>query len=153
DPGEVRAVLAGYGMAMPEEAVAASAEEAAAAAERLGFPVVIKLVSSTISHKSDVGGVILDVRDATGVRRAFEAISGELKKRGHGGQMEGVRVQSMVREGVETIVGMTRDPSFGPLLMFGLGGTQAELLRDVIFRVHPLTDRDASEMVRGIRGA
>src|SRR2546423_3660673 len=74
DPGEVRAVLAGYGMAMPEEAVAASAEEAAAAAERLGFPVVIKLVSSTISHKSDAGAVILDARHATGVRRAFAAI-------------------------------------------------------------------------------
>src|SRR5262249_17218355 len=82
-----------------------------------------------------------------------EAIASRLRERGRLEQMTGVAIQPMIREGVEAIVGMTRDPMFGPLLMFGLGGVQVELLNDVVFRVHPLSDRDASEMGRGIKGA
>jgi acyl-CoA synthetase (NDP forming) len=152
-PAEVRALLAAYGIAMPESVMATSADETAEAAWRIGFPVAIKLVSHTITHKSDVGGVVLDVRDGEGARLAWALIAERLRTAGREGEMQGVLVQPMAEGGVETIVGMTRDPSFGPLLMFGLGGIQAELLKDVIFRLPPLTDRDAAEMVAGIRGA
>jgi len=153
DPLEARALLAAYRIATPEVVLATSAGAAAAAAERLGYPVAIKLVSPTITHKSDVGGVVLDVRDGTAARGAFDRIAGRLDALGKRPEMAGVTVQPMAGEGVEAILGMTRDPSFGPLIMFGLGGVQAELVHDVVFRVNPLTDRDAVEMVRGIRGA
>ena len=153
DPDSVRTLLAACRIATPEQASAATAGEAAAAAERIGFPVALKLASPTITHKSDVGGVVLDVRDVAEARAAFEAIAGRLRAAGRLADMAGVTIQPMIREGLECIVGMTRDPSFGPLLMFGLGGVQVELLKDVMFRVHPLTDRDATEMVSGIKGA
>jgi acetyltransferase len=153
EPAAVRALLAAYGIAMPESVTARSADQTAEAAQRIGFPVAIKLVSDTITHKSDVGGVVLDVSDTEGARRAWETITERLRAAGREREMQGVLVQSMARDGAETIVGMTLDPSFGPLLMFGLGGIQAELLKDVIFRLPPLTDRDAAEMVGGIRGA
>src|SRR5262249_55904914 len=117
------------------------------------FPVAIKLVSPTITHKSDVGGVVLSVRDAAEARQAFDGIASRLAAAGRRAEMSGGTVQPMIADGIECIVGMTRDPSFGPLLMFGLGGVQVELLKDVVFRVHPLTDRDAREMVAGIKGA
>ena len=152
-PDEVQWLLAAWKIATPTVAFARSADEAATAAERLGFPVAVKLASETITHKSDVGGVRLDLRSAKEVRDAFAKIEAKLDAIGKRGEMAGVTVQPMVREGVETIVGMTRDPSFGPLLLFGLGGVTVELLKDVISRVHPLTDKDATQMVHGIRGA
>jgi acetyl coenzyme A synthetase (ADP forming)-like protein len=150
-PEEVRELLAAYHIAMPGYARAASAEEAARAASRVGFPVVVKLLSDTITHKSDVGGVVLDVRNEIEARQAFLDIEARLRAAGRRGEMAGVAVQSMVREGAEAIVGMTLDPSFGPLLMFGLGGIYVELLRDVVFRINPLTPRDAREMIRSVR--
>jgi acyl-CoA synthetase (NDP forming) len=114
--------------------------------------VAIKLVSATIAHKSDVGGVVLDVRTESEVREAFRGIGARLEARGIKDQMEGVLVQPMIREGVEAIVGVTHDASFGPLVMFGIGGVHVELLRDVAFRVHPLTDHDARDLVRSVRG-
>jgi len=151
-PDEVNALLAAWRIPTPPVSFARTADEAAAAAETLGFPVAVKLASDTITHKSDVGGVRLDVRDAREVREAFAAIEAKLAERGQRGEMSGVTVQPMIREGIETIVGMTRDPSFGPLMLFGLGGVQVELLKDVYFRVHPLADIDAHQMVHGIRG-
>ncbi len=152
-PDEVTALLAAYRIATPPVEFAKTADEAAAAATKLGFPVAVKLASDTITHKSDVGGVRLDLRNAGEVREAFGAIEKKLGEIGKRAEMAGVTIQPMIREGLETIVGMTRDPSFGPLMLFGLGGVQVELLKDVYFRVHPLTDRDAAQMVRGIRGA
>jgi acyl-CoA synthetase (NDP forming) len=152
-PDEVAWLLAAWKISTPTVAFARSAEEAASSAEKLGFPVAVKLASETITHKSDVGGVRLDLRSAREVSEAFAKIEKKLVALGKRDEMAGVTVQPMVREGLETIVGMTRDPSFGPLLLFGLGGVQVELLKDVVFRVHPLTDRDASQMVHGIRGA
>ena len=152
-PDEVAWLLAAWKIATPAVAFARTAEEATVAAERLGFPVAVKLASETITHKSDVGGVRLDLRSAKEVGEAFAKIEKKIASLGRRDEMTGVTVQPMVREGLETIVGMTRDPSFGPMLLFGLGGVQVELLKDVVFRVHPLTDRDAYEMVRGIRGA
>jgi acetyl coenzyme A synthetase (ADP forming)-like protein len=152
-PDEVTDLLDAYGIARPAVASAATADEAAAAATKLGYPVAVKLASPTIIHKSDVGGVVLDVRDESDLRKACTTIAAHLDALGRRGEMTGVTVHPMVREGIETIVGMTRDPSFGPLLMFGMGGVQVELVQDVVFRVHPLTDRDAREMVRGVKGA
>ncbi len=152
-PDEVTALLGAWKIATPPVELARTAEEAVAAARRVGFPVAVKLASDTITHKSDVGGVRLDLRSMVEVGQAFEAIAEKLAAIGRRGEMDGVTVQPMIREGLETIVGMTRDPSFGPLMAFGLGGVSVELLKDVYFRVHPLTDLDARQMVRGIRGA
>jgi acyl-CoA synthetase (NDP forming) len=153
ETGEVTRLLAAYGVRMPGAARATSADEAARAARSLGFPVALKLVSERITHKSDVGGVVLGLRDEAAVRDAFATIERNLEQRGQRAEMEGVLVQPMVEGGIEVIVGVTRDPAFGPLVMFGLGGVQVELLKDVVFRVTPLTDLDAHQMVRGVRGA
>jgi len=151
-PDEVREVLEAYGFTMPAGVVVHDADAAVAAAAGMGYPVAIKLVSETISHKSDVGGVILDVRSEAEVREAVRGIERRLREQGRGSELAGIAVQRMIREGIEAIVGVTQDPTFGPLVMFGLGGVHVELLRDVAFRIHPLTDRDARELVRGVRG-
>jgi acetyl coenzyme A synthetase (ADP forming)-like protein len=151
-PAEVRALLGAYGIATPEQAVAADADAAAAAARRIGFPVAVKLVSDAVTHKSDVGGVVLDLDDEASVRAAFADIAARMRAAGRARDLEGVMVQAMVRDGTEAIVGVTHDPSFGPMLMFGLGGTHVELLKDVVFRLPPITDVDAAEMVRAPRG-
>jgi acyl-CoA synthetase (NDP forming) len=150
---EVSAILDAYRVARPGIETATTADQAAEAAGRLGYPVAVKLLSPTITHKSDVGGVVLDVREERELYQAVAGIESRLDGLGKRGEMAGVSIQPMVREGVETIIGMTRDPSFGPLLMFGMGGIHVELLQDVVFRVHPLTDRDAREMVQSVRGA
>jgi len=151
-PEELREVLEAYGLQVVKTAVARSADEAVAAAASVGYPVVVKLESDTITHKSDVGGVVLDVRNESEVRRAFADIESRLEAIGRRGEMSGVSVQQLIRGGVEAIVGMTRDRGFGPLIMFGLGGVYVEVLKDVAFRIHPLTDRDAAELVREVRG-
>ncbi len=152
-PEETRALLAAAGIPGVPTVPAATAGEAAQAATRMGFPVAVKLASRTLTHKTEVGGVTLDLANEAEVRRAFAEIGRKLDEKGLRDQMDGVTVQPMVSDGVEAIVGMTHDPSFGPVLMFGLGGVYVELLRDVTFRVHPVTDRDAAEMVRAVRGA
>ena len=151
-PEELREVLEAYGLFVVRTAHARTADEAVAAAESVGWPVVVKLDSDTITHKSDVGGVVLDVRNESEVRRAFADIESKLEAIGKRGEMHGVSVQQLIRGGVEAIVGMSRDPGFGPLIMFGLGGVYVEVLRDVAFRIHPFTDRDAAELVREVRG-
>jgi acetate---CoA ligase (ADP-forming) len=149
---EVRDVLAAYGITVAASAHTTTAEAAAAAARKIGFPVVVKLISDRITHKSEVGGVVLDLRTEEEVRVAFTSIASRLAARGEADAMQGVLVQSMVKDGAEAIVGVATDPSFGPLVMFGLGGVYVELLQDVTFRVHPLTDRDARQMVHDVRG-
>jgi acyl-CoA synthetase (NDP forming) len=151
EPEDASAVLDAYGVPRPRVRFAANPDEAAAAAAAIGWPVVLKLDSDTITHTSDVGGVVLDVRDEDEVRQAWARIRERLDAIGRAGEMRGVTVQPLVREGVETIVGMTRDPKYGPLVMFGLGGVHVEVLKDVAFRIAPLTDRDAREMVREVR--
>ncbi len=126
--------------------------EAAAAAQATGFPVAVKLASATITHKSDIGGVILGARSAAAVRQAFRTIRQRLRALGRLDEMQGVQVQEMAPEGVEAIIGVTQDPSFGPLMMFGLGGIFVEVLKDVAFRIVPLEPRDARQMVREIKG-
>ncbi len=151
-PDDVSAVLSAVGVRLPEAVVATSAGEAASCARRMGFPVVVKLVAEGVVHKSDLGGVRVGLRNETDVFEAWEAIAASAVKHGVGDAMRGVLVQRMVEGGVETIVGVTRDPAYGPLVMFGLGGVSVELLRDVGFRLAPLSDRSAAELVRSVRG-
>jgi acetate---CoA ligase (ADP-forming) len=132
--------------------MARTAEEAAALAGWFEGPVAVKLASTTLTHKSDVGGVRLRVRGAAGVRAAFHEIAERIGALGRREEMAGVLVQEMVEGGVETFMGVTHDPAFGPLIGFGLGGIHVEVWRDVVFRVHPLTRTDARDMVGQIRG-
>ena len=147
-------VLAAYGIPVAPWKVARTPEEARAAAEAIGWPVVLKTISPAIIHKSDVGGVYVGVEDAEELARAWTQVAVDAPRRAGVGAdaVEGVLVQKMVGGGKETIVGMTSDPQFGPVLMFGLGGIYVEALGDVVFRVHPVSDVDAAEMVRSIRG-
>ncbi|VTT99278.1 -binding protein : Putative Acyl-CoA synthetase (NDP forming) OS=Candidatus Nitrospira defluvii GN=NIDE3866 PE=4 SV=1: Acetyltransf_1: CoA_binding_2: Succ_CoA_lig: ATP-grasp_5 [Gemmataceae bacterium] len=151
-PDEARAVLEAAGLPLVPTESAATAEEAVAVAERIGFPVAVKLASRRIVHKSDAGGVHLGLTSAAAVRAAFADIRERVRRGDHPDAMDGVTVQPMLRGGVEVMAGVTHDPLFGPLVAFGLGGVHVEVLGDVAFRVAPLTDRDAAEMVRGIRG-
>jgi acetyl coenzyme A synthetase (ADP forming)-like protein len=151
DPEEVRVVLDAYGIATPKQALARSGDEAAKLAGELGFPVALKLIAKGITHKTDVGGVRLGLRDESEVREAYLAMLGRMTELGRAGDMQGVLLQRMAEKGIETFVGATRDPEFGHLIGFGLGGVQVELLKDVVFRVAPLGATDAAEMVDGIR--
>jgi acyl-CoA synthetase (NDP forming) len=130
---------------------AGTVEEAVAAAREIGFPVAVKLNSLDVTHKSDVGGVILNVTDEAGVRKAFRAIA-EISRR-TGAADDGVLVSAMAPAGQEVVVGVTRDVQFGHAVMFGLGGVLVEVFRDVAFRIAPLTERDAGEMIAEISGA
>jgi acetyltransferase len=150
---EMYELLSCYGIRLAPMAVAKTAAEAADAAAKMGFPVVVKLVSDTITHKTDVGGVVIGLGSKNEVKRAYDTIHGRLVKLGRENEMQGVMVQRMVTGGIETIVGVTQDPSFGPLMMFGAGGIYAELLKDVAIRLPPLTDLDAKEMIKSIKMA
>jgi acetyl coenzyme A synthetase (ADP forming)-like protein len=152
---EVMRVLEAYGIPVAPYRVTRTADEAAAAAAEIGWPVVAKVLSPRIIHKSDVGGVAVGLEDEAELRAAFTRLTTEVPARAGIGaeEVDGVLVQKMVGGGKETIVGMTLDPQFWPVLMFGLGGIYVETLKDVVFRVQPVTDVDAREMVRGIRGA
>jgi len=148
---EAMEVLGAYGIPTVPWRRAVSADEAAAAARAIGFPVVLKVISASIVHKSDVGGVVLGLSSEKEVQEGYARMLQRVKERA-GVVPESVFVQAMIPGGRETIVGSTRDPKAGPLLMFGLGGLAVEVLKDVVFRVHPVTDVDARGMVRGIRG-
>ncbi|MFW5973579.1 MAG: acetate--CoA ligase family protein, partial [Bacteroidota bacterium] len=145
---ESKQVLAGYGIPTVETVLAASVEEALQAAQGIGFPVAMKLNSSTLTHKSDVGGVVLDIREKDDLRKAFHAIEERAVKAGGQSAFDGVTVQKMVREeGVELIVGSTLDRQFGPVLLFGAGGTLVELYRDRALALPPLTTTLARRMM------
>jgi acetyltransferase len=150
---EIADLLDCYGIRFVETVVAKTPAEAAAAASRLGFPVAVKLASSTIVHKTDVGGVALGLTSEKEVEKAFTDMKARLAEMGRQTEMEGVTVQRMVTEGIEVIVGVTQDPSFGPIIMFGLGGIYAELMKDVAVRLHPLTDVDTRELVGSVKMA
>jgi acetyl coenzyme A synthetase (ADP forming)-like protein len=151
EASETRAVLASYGIATPRASLATAATEAAQVGREIGFPVALKLASRTITHKTEFGGVLLGLEDEAAVAAGFETLRARLCAVGREGEMDGVLVQAMAPRGVETFVGMTQDPKFGPLLGFGIGGVNVEVWRDVAFRVHPLTDVDAREMLDQIR--
>ena len=147
----VNLLLECYGVRLVQTRSAHSSKEAGDQAEQLGFPVVAKLWSDTITHKTEVGGVALDLRTRSDVENAFEQIRLRLAAIGREEEMQGVTLQQMVAEGVEVIVGVTQSPNLGPLMLFGLGGIYTELFKDVVFRIHPLTDIDAKEMVKSVK--
>ncbi len=148
---EARDILAAYGVPLPKSALARNAEEAVAAAEAMGYPVVIKIASPDILHKTDIGGVKLNLASAGDVRDAFDLIVYRATRHMPDATIWGCQVQQMVKGGKEVIIGMNRDPQFGPLLMFGLGGVYVEALKDVTFRVAPIDRREAKEMLSEIR--
>jgi acetyl coenzyme A synthetase (ADP forming)-like protein len=148
DPLTAIGVLQAVGVPVARTLAARDAEQAVAVAEQLGYPVALKARSSAIVHKTERGAVALDLADADAVHHAYTRMRTVL-----GDEMGGAVMQRMVEPGVETIVGVTRDPSFGSLVLFGMGGIQAELLRDTTLRFVPLTDRDASEMIRSLRSS
>jgi acetate---CoA ligase (ADP-forming) len=151
-PDAIEELLRAYGIRTSGGRAALNRGEAASAAKSVGFPVAMKVRSPEVLHKTEVQGVRLDLASEEEAARAFDQIKAALVRANPSARFEGVTVERMVRGGIETIVGMTRDPLFGPVVLFGLGGVTAELLRDVSLRVAPLTDRDAEEMVREIRG-
>jgi acyl-CoA synthetase (NDP forming) len=149
---ESKQILAEAGIPVAMAQLAKSADEAAQLAEKAGFPAVLKIVSPEITHKSDIGGVKVGLASAAEVRQAFDDIIAAAKKAEPTARIDGVAVQKMAPTGTEVIVGMSKDPQFGPVLMFGLGGIFVEVLKDVAFRIVPLEPRDARQMVREIKG-
>ena len=149
---EAKSLVADAGIAVAETRLAGDADEAAAIAAELGYPVALKIVSDAITHKSDVGGVELGLADEGELREAAERIYANAAAAAPGAELSGLAVQSMAEPGAEVILGITTDQQFGPVLMFGLGGVFVEALKDVAFRVVPLEQRDAAEMIREIQG-
>jgi acyl-CoA synthetase (NDP forming) len=145
---ECKTILESLGISTTGAEVAKSEEEAVRMAELIGYPVVLKIMSPEVVHKSDAGGVKLDLKGPDEVRRAF----GEILEAFRDEEVVGVAVQKMALPGTEAIVGVTRDPTFGPILMFGLGGIFVEILQDVSLRSIPITESDADEMIKGIKG-
>jgi acetyl coenzyme A synthetase (ADP forming)-like protein len=151
DAEAITGLLDCYGIKMVTLKLAKTPVEASAAASEIGCPVAVKILSTSISQRTDVEGVILDCRSQGEVENAFIRISENMENIGRREQMDGVIVQKMIQGGIEVMVGVTQHPSFGPLIMFGLGGIYVELFKDVIFNLHPLTDIDAGEMVRSVK--
>jgi acyl-CoA synthetase (NDP forming) len=149
---EAKAVLQEAGVPVAATTLARTREEAQEQADRVGYPVVLKVVSPDIAHKSDVGGVRLNLRDREAVGQAFDEIVGNAKRAVPQARITGVAVQHMAPQGTEVIVGMTTDPQFGPVMMFGLGGIMVEVLKDVSFRLVPLEEKDAQQMIDEIKG-
>ncbi|HUU79528.1 MAG TPA: acetate--CoA ligase family protein [candidate division Zixibacteria bacterium] len=131
--------------------VAKNVSEARKIANQIGFPIVMKIVSPQIIHKTDAGGVKLNVKNEKETEIAFNDIISNCKKFNEDAEIRGILIEKMVKSSTEIIVGVTRDPTFGPAIMFGLGGIFVELLKDVSFRIAPITDKDAKEMIHEIK--
>ena len=151
--GEVKAksILAAYGFRIPGGVLATSSDEAVEAAEHIGYPVVMKVVSPDIVHKSDIGGVRVGITTRREVKDAFDLMSLRIREHAPEAHVEGFYVERMVPRGLEVILGMTRDPQFGPMLMFGLGGIFVEVMKDVAFHLAPITAEDALQMLTATR--
>jgi acyl-CoA synthetase (NDP forming) len=150
DPASTFEVLDLYGIPLAPWKVAQSGDEALAAAREIGYPVVLKAIAPDLVHKSDVGAVRIDLRDEDELAAALSEMTSRVEAAGH--RVEGFLVQKMVRGGHEVIFGITTDPRFGPLLMFGLGGKYVEVFQDVRFAVPPLEASEARDVIAGIRG-
>lgn len=149
---EAKEVLAAAGIPVVETLLAGSREEAQKHSVKLGFPVVLKLCSADIIHKTEVGGVCLNLTSIEEVGRAYDNLMAKAGSMNPRAKLQGVTVQKMLAGGVELVAGMSRDPQFGPLIMFGLGGIFVEILKDVSFRLVPLTAADAAEMLKELKG-
>jgi acetyl coenzyme A synthetase (ADP forming)-like protein len=159
---QAKALCEAYGIAVPKEGVAMSAEDAAQLATRIGYPVVMKIVSPQILHKTEAGGVVVGVNSAQAAEEAFKSIIANARRYKADATIDGVQVQQMLTGGQEVIIGAVTDPAFGKLVAFGLGGILVEVLKDITFRLAPATHADAlsmldgiaaAEILRGVRGA
>jgi acyl-CoA synthetase (NDP forming) len=148
---EAKTLCALYGMPVTKISVAKTEEEAVEAAEETGYPIVLKIVSPQVLHKSDTGGVLVNIGDAEGIREGYNRILTNVKAHVPNAEITGILVQEMAPNGTEVIIGSTRDPTFGPTIMFGLGGIFVEILKDVSFRLAPITRSDAEEMIKEIK--
>ncbi|MDD5616260.1 MAG: acetate--CoA ligase family protein [Candidatus Methanoperedens sp.] len=149
---EAKKVLSKYGIQVTQGSIAKSADEAFRIASGIGFPVAMKISSPDISHKSDVGGVVLDIKKED-VKAAYSDMISRISKAVPGANIEGVLVQQMAPPGHEVIVGLKKDAQFGHALMFGLGGIFVEIYKDVSFRVTPIDKKEALEMISEIKGS
>lgn len=146
DSNTVDRLLQAAGLAIPKTAVVHSSDDAVATGVAMGGPVVLKVISDSALHKSDVGGVLLDVEGDEEIASGYDEVRSVVD------DASGVMIQEYIDGGHEVLIGMTQDPNFGPLVVFGLGGVYVELLKDVAFRIHPLTDMDAAEMIKETKG-
>lgn len=144
---EAKNVCTEYGIPVTKFSVAKNAEEAVKSAEKIGYPVVMKIVSPDVIHKFDVGGVLINLKTAREVESAFKKILENVKKHNPNAKIIGITVQEMAPASTEVIVGAIKDPQFGQTLMFGLGGIFVEILKDVTFRIAPITEQEAREMI------
>jgi acyl-CoA synthetase (NDP forming) len=146
------ALLAEHGLTTPNSTLAKTPEEAAERAAVIGFPVAVKIISPQASHKTEVGGVTLALRDAAAVKEAIDAMTGRLATHHPGAEIEGFLVQEMVH-GLEMILGVREDPQYGPIILAGFGGVMAEVMRDVAIRLLPINEDTARDMLCSLRGA
>ena len=144
-------VLTAYGFPTPKSILGTSEDQCIKAAKEIGLPVVMKIVSQDIVHKSDIGGVKVGLKSDDEVRMAFKTVMDNAKRYKTDAKIKGVLVQEMVKSAKETILGAKRDPLFGPLVMFGLGGIYVEVLKDVVFRLAPIDEQEAERMVESIK--
>ena len=149
---ESKQLIKQAGISVSDTRLATSGEEAISISKQFGFPVVLKIASPDVVHKSDAGGVKVGLKTSKQVGKAYDDILEAIRQKYPQAMIQGVSVQKMARPGVEVIIGMSKDAQFGPVLMFGLGGILVEILKDVSFRIVPLTKRDAGEMIREIKG-
>ncbi|TET56460.1 MAG: acetyl-CoA synthetase [Dehalococcoidia bacterium] len=149
---ESKELLKRAGIPVVATKLARSKREALSISKEMGFPVVLKICSHDVVHKTDSGGVRLGLANAAQAGRAYSEILSSVRQAHPESRIQGVSVQPMAPPAVEVIVGMSKDPQFGPVLMFGLGGILVEVLKDVSFRIVPVSERDAGEMVREIKG-
>ncbi len=149
---ESKELMREAGIDVVQTRLATTREEAINLGKELGFPVVLKIASPDVVHKSDSGGVRLKLQTAQEVGQAFDEIIAAVRQHQPAARTEGATVQKMAKPGVEVIIGMSKDAQFGPVIMFGLGGAWAELIKDVSLRIAPLNKRDAAQMVREIKG-
>ncbi len=148
---EAKTVCKEYGIPVTELKIAHNTEEAAEFSEQIGYPIVLKIISPDVLHKFDVGGVVLDIKSPQEAKNAYNHIIENVKKHKPDAKINGILVQEMAPSATEIIVGSIKDPQFGPTLMFGLGGTFVEVMKDVSFRIAPITETDAQEMIAEIK--
>lgn len=153
DDLKTRAIMKRFGIPFVKQSLAKNEEQAVRHAKNIGYPIVLKVSSPDIIHKTDVGGVVLDIGNTEELREEYQKMLKKVREKKPRARIDGVIVQEMVpRDSREMIVGGRRDPQFGPVVMFGLGGVWVEALKDVSFRLAPLDRRDAKEMIKEIRG-
>jgi len=149
---EAKELLREYGISVPDFKLIKSEDEIVGLAKEINFPIVMKIVSPDIIHKTDAGGVKVGIKDEKEAKAAYQDIIYKVKKYKKEAKISGVIAYSMIPQGTEIIIGMMKDPQFGPVIMFGLGGIFVEILKDISFRILPLEERDAEEMISEIKG-